>query len=102
MDALTGFISGPTEWDVYWSTRVHKSWVVQLKARKTRLEVVGRPGTTDKLEIRRQCDKRTMYVRARTKHGAAQCALNNVFDGVRYDVESVRLATATDLGCVPC
>lgn len=100
MDALTGFISGTTEWDIYWSTRAHKKWVVQLKARKVRHELIGKPGTGDKLEWKKHSDKRTMYVTARTKHSAAQCALNNIFDGQRYDVESVRLATATDLGCV--
>ena len=100
IDALTGFISGTTEWDIYWSTRPHKTWVVHLKARKVRMSLEGRPGTTDKLSWKVHSDKRTMYVRARTKTGAAQCALDNLFCGEKMEVVDVRLATAGDLGCV--
>lgn len=72
----------------YWSTRERKAWVVTLVAayRENR---------------KRKSDRQTLYVTAKTEVGAIRTAMDNAFLRGRLVDARARLATPTDLGCVP-
>lgn len=71
--------------EAYWKDREVKVFAVEIRSRATNDRRI----------------QHTMYVRARTKKGAEDCAEENDFTRIVKPVYRARLAGPQELGCVP-